>query len=179
MIPIPDEILKPFDAVMEKKSIPSQLRPDYRKWLRYFLDFHAKYSPPDSRSDQVRLFIQKLKSKGQSQQQLGQAAQAISFFFTTQSKGISGKQESGELMRLPIPTLPLPLKGREYAASSPSVRDKKTAPRPGRRYDEIQTLLGHADIRTTMIYPVRRENRFLTFTGKAYIASLQYSIPIC
>ncbi len=65
---IPGEILKPFDAVMERKSIPLQRRQDYRKWLRYFLDFRSKYPPPDSRSEQVRLFIQKLKFKGQSQQ---------------------------------------------------------------------------------------------------------------
>lgn len=59
---------------MEKKAVPPRHRPDYRKWLRYFLDFREKYSPPESRSDQVRLFIEKLKSKGQTQQQLVQAA---------------------------------------------------------------------------------------------------------
>ncbi len=140
MLPIPDEILKPFDAIMEKKSIPLRLLPDYRKWLRYFLDFRAKYTSPDSRSDQVRLFIQKLKSKGQSQQQMGQAAQAVSLFFASKSKArpTSEIQGSGESRISPIPTLPLPLKGRARAASSPSARDKKTAPRPGRRYDELR-----------------------------------------
>ncbi len=140
MLPIPDEILRPFDAIMEKKSIPLRLRPDCRKWLRYFLDFRAKYSPPDSRSNQVRLFIQKLKSKGQSQQQLGQAAHAVSLYFATQSKArpASNIQGGGEAKISPSPTLPLPLKGRERAVPSPSARDKKIAPRPGRRYDELR-----------------------------------------
>ncbi len=34
MLPIPDDILEPFDDVMEKKAIPLSLRSDYRKWLK-------------------------------------------------------------------------------------------------------------------------------------------------
>ena len=82
MLPIPDDILKPFDAIMEKKAISTALRADYRKWLMYYLDFRVKYPPPDSRSEQVRLFIEKLRSKNQSQKQLGQAAHALSLFFS-------------------------------------------------------------------------------------------------
>jgi metal-responsive CopG/Arc/MetJ family transcriptional regulator len=78
MLSIPDEILRSFDALMEKKSVSQRLRPDYRKWLRYFLDFRAKYQPPDSRSEQVRQFIDKLRSKSQSPQQLNEAAEAVS-----------------------------------------------------------------------------------------------------
>jgi hypothetical protein len=46
---------------METRSIPRTLRPEYRKWLMYCLDFRVKYPPPDSRSEQVRLFIEKGK----------------------------------------------------------------------------------------------------------------------
>ncbi len=28
----------------------------FRKWLMYYLDFRIKYPPPDSKSEQVRLF---------------------------------------------------------------------------------------------------------------------------
>jgi hypothetical protein len=77
MLPIPDEILKPFEAVMEQKTIPLALRPHYQKWLRYYLDFRVKNSPSDSKSDQVRLFIEKPRSKNQSQNMLDQAAQAL------------------------------------------------------------------------------------------------------
>jgi hypothetical protein len=38
-----------------------------KKWFLYFWDFRSKYYPPASRSDQVRLFIEKLQNKGQSQ----------------------------------------------------------------------------------------------------------------
>src|SRR3990170_698675 len=76
MLPIPDDILKSFDAIMEEKAISISFRADYRKWIMYYLDFRIKYPPPDSRSEQVRLFIEKLRSKNQSQKKLEQAAHA-------------------------------------------------------------------------------------------------------
>jgi hypothetical protein len=65
-LPIPDEILKSYNTLLEKKALPQDLRSEYRKWLRYFIDFRAKYRSPDSRSEQVRMFIEKIRSKGQS-----------------------------------------------------------------------------------------------------------------
>jgi hypothetical protein len=59
MQPIPDDLLKQFDAVLEQRSVPLSMRDNYRKWLMYCLDFRVKYPPPDSRSEQVRLFIEK------------------------------------------------------------------------------------------------------------------------
>ena len=64
MQPIPDDILKPFDTVLEEKAVPISLRENYWKWLRYYLDFRVKYPPPDVKSEQVRLFIEKMRSKG-------------------------------------------------------------------------------------------------------------------
>jgi hypothetical protein len=58
MQPIPDDILRQFNAVLEQKAVPSSLRDDYRKWLRYYLDFCSKYPVPDSQSERVRLFIE-------------------------------------------------------------------------------------------------------------------------
>ena len=77
MLPIPDYIVKPFDAIMEEKAISISLRADYRKWLMYYLDFRVKYPPPDSRSEQVRLFIEKMRSKGKSGKSLHHAAHAV------------------------------------------------------------------------------------------------------
>jgi integron integrase len=86
MLPIPDDILRPFDAVMEERSVPRSLHGDYRKWLMYYLDFRIKYPPPDSKSEQVRLFIEKLRSEKQPQKHLNQAAHALSLFFASQSR---------------------------------------------------------------------------------------------
>jgi hypothetical protein len=84
MLPIPDNILKRFDAILEKRDVAPALRADFKKWLRYFLDFCAKYPPPATRSDQVRLFIDKLREKRQTLDQQKQAAYAVSLYFELQ-----------------------------------------------------------------------------------------------
>jgi len=77
MLSISPDILKQFDTTLAKKAVPFALRADYRKWLRYYLDFRSKYPLPDSRSEQVRLFVAKLKEKNQTSKQQEQAAQAL------------------------------------------------------------------------------------------------------
>lgn len=78
------DILTCFNNILMERKLPFPLHPEYRKWLRYFLDFQAKYPQPGERSVQVRLFSEKLRSKGQTQVQLRQAADAISLFFASQ-----------------------------------------------------------------------------------------------
>jgi len=81
MLPIPNEIAAAYEAILKKRAIPVSRHADYRKWLRYFLDFRSKYTLPDSRSEQVRLFVQKLRDKKQATDQQKQAAYALSLFF--------------------------------------------------------------------------------------------------
>lgn len=45
MLPVPDNILKEFEAVLEKKGIAKELRPDFKKWPDIFW-----ISPPRIRS---------------------------------------------------------------------------------------------------------------------------------
>jgi hypothetical protein len=56
---------------------------NYKKWLRYFLDFRTKCPVPEARPEQVRLFIDKLREKKQTPSQQKQAAHAISLYFET------------------------------------------------------------------------------------------------
>ena len=74
MLPIPENVLHQFNEVLKQRAVVESLRVHYRKWLRYFLDFSRKYSPPEAKSEQVRLFTEKLKSKKQTPQQCTQAA---------------------------------------------------------------------------------------------------------
>jgi integron integrase len=78
---VPEDISKQYSAVLNKRAVPVSRHPDYRKWLRYFLDFQNKYQLPGPRSEQVRLFIQKLQDKKQSPEQQKQAAHAVSLYF--------------------------------------------------------------------------------------------------
>jgi integron integrase len=66
--------------------VPVSRHADYRKWLLYYLDFRSKNSLPDSKSEHVRLFIEKLRKKNQSPKQQKQAAHALSLFFQSQWK---------------------------------------------------------------------------------------------
>jgi integron integrase len=84
MQPIPEDLLTQFNAVLDQKVASAALRDDYRKWLRYYLDFRVKYPLPDAKSEHVRLFVEKMRSKGKSGKDLYHAAHALSLFFPLQ-----------------------------------------------------------------------------------------------
>lgn len=81
MQPIPEEILAQFNTVLIQKAVPSSLHDEYRKWLMYYFDFRVKYPPPDIKSEQVRLFIEKMRSKGKAGKDLDHAAGTVRAFF--------------------------------------------------------------------------------------------------
>ncbi|MFZ3137845.1 MAG: integron integrase [Thermodesulfovibrionales bacterium] len=111
MQPIPSVILTQFDAVLKKRAVPVSRHADYRKWLRYYLDFRSKYSLPDSKSDHVRLFIEKLRKKNQTPAQQKQAAHALSLFFESQpqNKHVSTSQaEATTPIYSPLPAMQQP-----------------------------------------------------------------------
>jgi hypothetical protein len=45
---IPAGIQDPYLLVLRKRAVPVSRHADYKKWLRYFLDFRDKYPLPDS-----------------------------------------------------------------------------------------------------------------------------------
>jgi hypothetical protein len=55
---VPRDILEQFTAILIKCAVSISRHADYRKWLRYYLDFRSKYPLPEFRSEQVRLFAQ-------------------------------------------------------------------------------------------------------------------------
>ena len=84
MRPVPVPILTRFDAILEKRAVAPIQRADYKKWLRYFLDFCTKYPVSEAQADRVRLFINKLREKRQTPFQQNQAAHAVSLYFEMQ-----------------------------------------------------------------------------------------------
>ncbi len=152
---IPKEILLQFDAVLKRRNIPPPSHNDYRKWLRYFLDFCEKYHPPDNRSDQVRLFIKKMRSKNQSVEQQKQAADAVSLFFISQqgNKSISRSTDkqapaAAGLRRASASGTPAPeMNAHAVTGASNMVCEQPDGPasfaprlKSGKQYDEWRCL---------------------------------------
>lgn len=81
MIPIPPRVLARFEAFLREKSVPDQLHGYYKKWLRYYLDFCAKYNHPVATKDSVPNFLKKLQEKNQTAEQRRQAAHSVSLYF--------------------------------------------------------------------------------------------------
>ena len=78
---IPDKIHNPYVTFLRQHKIPSKEIPFYLKWLRYYLDFCHKYSHAASTPNSLSSFMQKLKQKHQTEQQILQAKQAITLFY--------------------------------------------------------------------------------------------------
>jgi len=108
MLPIPQNDLTRFNEALRQRAVPGAFHVHYRKWLRYFLDFCRKYPPPDAKSDQVRLFIEKLRSKKQTPHDCSQAAHAISLYFESQ-KWKNRRQPTGDTRRQVFVSLENPL----------------------------------------------------------------------
>ena len=85
MLPVPHTVFRQYDAVLRGREISPARHADYKKWLRYYLDFRAKYPAPNGKSEQVRLFLEKLREKKQSTSQLQEAAHAVSLYFEMQN----------------------------------------------------------------------------------------------
>jgi len=140
---IPTDILTQYEAVLKKRAVPVSRHADYKKWLLYYLDFRGKCTLPDSKSEHVRLFIEKLQKKNQTPEQQKQAAHALSLFFQSQNAETST-------------TPAAPFTKGEYSRSAQcrATTEGLATHLLQANYDirTIQTLLGHRDVRTTMIY---------------------------
>ena len=142
MFNIPNHLLSQYEAILKKKVMDVSRHADYKKWLRYYLDFCDKYQPPDSRPERVRLFINKLNEKKQIPEQQKQAAHAVSLYF--------------EILRKPdgeSPTAHIDSKTTEKATSPSTPFIKGEASKTGgfetRPYNGAETPPARVDTETT------------------------------
>ncbi|MBU1694180.1 MAG: integron integrase, partial [Verrucomicrobia bacterium] len=57
---------KLFRPAMERAGVPGSESGAYLMWLRFYLDFCAKYEQPPRDRDSLQPFLLKLAEKGQS-----------------------------------------------------------------------------------------------------------------
>ena len=88
---IPAHIKDRYEAYLNKKAIPKNVRSYYNKWLRYYLDFCGKYGFNQLNKGTLVNFIKKLKEKKQTDQQQKQAYHSIFLFYELGS--INSEQE--------------------------------------------------------------------------------------
>ena len=62
MLPVEDSVIHGYESTLMKQKIDISKFADYKKWLRYFLDFQAKYPLSDSKTGQVQRFREKLRN---------------------------------------------------------------------------------------------------------------------
>ena len=77
MIPVPQSILNDYIAILGNHEISSVHFEQYKKWLRYFYDFNSKKLDTNDKSETVRLFLEKLRSKNQSSAQCQQVGNRV------------------------------------------------------------------------------------------------------
>ncbi len=81
MITVPFELQRRFEKLMQEKAVSNQLWWQYKKWLRYYLDFCQKYNFPAAQQNSLPHFISKLQEKNQNETQRKQAACAIGLYY--------------------------------------------------------------------------------------------------
>ena len=69
-----------FSEAVRKQGVPSGEVADYLKWLRYYLDYCAKYRCDAIVPESLQGFLLKLASKNQSAAQQDQAARSVKLY---------------------------------------------------------------------------------------------------
>src|SRR6266571_4815563 len=77
----PSHLVIRYLAYIAKQGIASADVGEYQKWLRFFLDFSEKYQISGEASQRVSSFLNKLREKHQSEEQMRRAFQAVSLYF--------------------------------------------------------------------------------------------------
>jgi len=80
MLPIPADVLRSYEAALQRKGIDGSRAPHFVRWLRFYLDFCSKYRFASGLVSSVPRFIAKLREKHQEGNR-----SAPSLYFTSES----------------------------------------------------------------------------------------------
>ena len=83
MQPIPRNVAAAFEKRLDAVGLNPPGRAEYRKWLRYYLDFCVKYRHPPGDRDSLPEFVSELSSKGQGVERQQTAAASVQAYFVS------------------------------------------------------------------------------------------------
>ena len=75
------------EKALDFASISRGLHSDFRKWLRFYLDFCSKYGHSPRSKSSVALFMAKLASKNQPEAKRNEASVAVTLYFKMADTG--------------------------------------------------------------------------------------------
>lgn len=78
MLNIPAALFTKYNMLLSKKSVQASLHNDYKKWLRYYLDFCHNNCYGYAEKESLKHFIVKLHEKHQSPVKQDAATQVVS-----------------------------------------------------------------------------------------------------
>lgn len=160
MIKLPLETFKLYQIRLGALGVSSEENPHYVKWVRYFLDFEAKYGAGEPAPKMLDAYIAKLANKGQSAGLRDQARKAVNLYLEI-SQPAALLQSRPE----PEPELTMP------------VRAKKKLPAVSRGWAELEkALVGEITRRNyspkTLSTYVNWVQRFGAYTGYMPVAEI-------
>jgi hypothetical protein len=85
---VPPTLAKAYVPALRRTRVPFADAQEYLKWLRFYLDFCAKYEFPPRDGDSLEPFLQKLTQKRQTIAQQKQATRAISIYYRLMEKWV-------------------------------------------------------------------------------------------
>jgi len=80
MLPIPADVLRSYEAALQRKGIDGSRAPHFVRWLRFYLDFCSKYRFASGLVSSVPRFIAKLREKHQEEWKCRQAEEAVGVY---------------------------------------------------------------------------------------------------
>lgn len=106
MLPLPPQLSSRFDETLSRHEIPVYQQPHYRRWLRFYLDFCAKYGHAALERTSVRAFLRKLADKGQDDWMRKQAVDAVRLYFVQCGVVADDRERDGPPDGVPLPRIP-------------------------------------------------------------------------
>ena len=80
MIKVPDALWRKFERYLSAADVLRHEHGNYRKWLRFYLDFCSKYRYEYANADSIPPFLEKLASKRQDSIAREQAGKSVSIY---------------------------------------------------------------------------------------------------